>query len=405
MSQQETQQSSQQVINNSRALADSMDEVILMAQEHAKHERNEEARNLYLEVLKIDPEHAYANHELGIVEVSTLGVEAALPRFKQAIKVDPDQEQYWVTYFDALIALDDVQAATTALNYGVQYGLERATARVLASEHGLTLQDNEETLVRLPKLSKLEMDNVKTFQTNSYWGVLDRERFQTLMEEAVKLVQPGYHLSDNFLTWGRNLSCLEDEAFVSAWQNNITIDSDAGILWRRYILATAAYHAVQLEGDFVECGVFQGSGIKTVMDYLGGTDFPRNFWGYDTYDYNPVKDHGNEFQKEGFFESVIARFADYDQVKLVKGFIPDVFADATPEKIAYLHIDLNNAEAELHSLDHLFDRVVSGGVVILDDYEWSGIYRPQKQAEDPWFDTRGYRVMPLPTGQGMLIKR
>lgn len=44
-------------------------------------------------------------------------------------------------------------------------------------------------------------------------------------------------------------------------------------------------------------------------------------------------------------------------------------------------------------------------MIILDDYEWSMIYRPQKLAEDPWFEARGYRVMPLPTGQGLVIKR
>jgi predicted O-methyltransferase YrrM len=76
-----------------------------------------------------------------------------------------------------------------------------------------------------------------------------------------------------------------------------------------------------------------------------------------------------------------------------------------PEKLAYLHIDLNNAEGELAALEGLFDRVVSGGIVILDDYEWAGVYRKQKQAEDPWFEARGYRVFPLPTGQGLVLKR
>ena len=49
--------------------------------------------------------------------------------------------------------------------------------------------------------------------------------------------------------------------------------------------------------------------------------------------------------------------------------------------------------------------MVPGGVLILDDYEWAGVYRPQKLAEDAWFDARHYRVMPLPTGQGLVIKR
>ena len=51
------------------------------------------------------------------------------------------------------------------------------------------------------------------------------------------------------------------------------------------------------------------------------------------------------------------------------------------------------------------DRVVPGGMIVLDDYEWSSIYREQKRAEDRWFQQRGHRVFPLPTGQGFVIKR
>jgi hypothetical protein len=47
--------------------------------------------------------------------------------------------------------------------------------------------------------------------------------------------------------------------------------------------------------------------------------------------------------------------------------------------------------------------MVPGAVLILDDYGWLG-YRAQKLAEDPWFEKRGYRVLELPTGQGLLIK-
>ena len=85
--------------------------------------------------------------------------------------------------------------------------------------------------------------------------------------------------------------------------------------------------------------------------------------------------------------------------------LPESFNGNCPEKIAYLHIDLNSAKYEVEVLKVLFDKIVPGGILILDDYEWAGIYRTQKIAEDTWFDERQYRVMPLPTGQGLLIKR
>ncbi len=259
--------------------------------------------------------------------------------------------------------------------------------------------------VALPQPVQPSPEQMFSFSSHTYWGVSDRTRFAALMDEAKSLVAPGFFLGDNLFTWCRNNSLLEDAAFRHAWESNIQNDADQAIVWRRYILACAAYHCVHLQGDFVECGVYSGTGIKTVMDYLGGTAFPKTFWGYDTYDYHPIDGHQYSDQREGFYETVQQRFADYPQVALIKGLLPDSFADGIPEKVAYLHIDLNNAAGELASLERLFDRVVSGGIIIMDDYEWAGIYRKQKQAEDPWFAEREYRVFPLPTGQGLILKR
>ena len=63
---------------------------------------------------------------------------------------------------------------------------------------------------------------------------------------------------------------------MHAWRANIESPSDEAIVWRRYVLVCAAYHCVQLDGDFVECGAYTGVGMKTVLDYLGGSRFPRS---------------------------------------------------------------------------------------------------------------------------------
>lgn len=266
------------------------------------------------------------------------------------------------------------------------------------------MKDASEKAITLPQLDDLPMDRFINFSDDLSWGISNPARFKELMDEARRLIGPGSYLGDNLFTWGRNSSLFEDIPFRTAWNANIASGADRAIAWRRYILACSAYQCVQLEGDFVECGVYQGTGIKTIIDYLGGTDFPKTFWGYDTYDYHPVDGHQFAGQQQGFFEKIQERFTGYEQVKLIKGLLPDSFADGMPEKVAYLHLDLNNAEGEIAVLDALFDRVVSGGMIILDDYEWSA-YRAQKKSEDPWFSARNYRVMPLPTGQGLVIKR
>lgn len=265
----------------------------------------------------------------------------------------------------------------------------------------------EDAIPHLPPLTHPDKADIPTFHTPFFWSLrIPQLEFAAKVDQLKPDVEAGFHSADNFITWGRNLSALSDQVFVRAWDANCESNADRAILWRRYVLACAAYHCVQLEGDFVECGAYTGVGMKTVMDYLGGTSFPRTFWGYDRF----VHDASMANQKmqdlgAGLEERVRAKFADYPQVNLVSGSIPESFDGQMPERIAYLHIDLNHAEPEIAALDHLFDRIVPGGMLILDDYEWAGVYRDQKLAEDRWFEARRYRVMPLPTGQGLVIKR
>lgn len=260
----------------------------------------------------------------------------------------------------------------------------------------------------LPEYSPPEKGRLPNFFYPVFWGTTDPEEVTKSLETVTKKLEGGYHFSDNLLTWCRNLSMFDDAPFMTAWRQNTESAADEAIVWRRYVLACAAYHCIHLEGDFVECGAYTGVGIKTVVDYMGGTEFPKIFWGYDLFEHDPTMlNHSMPEHGKDLYRRVCEKFTGYPQVRMVKGRIPEVFREhgGGPQKIAYLHIDLNQAPAEIASLEYLFDRMVPGGILILDDYEWAGIYRGQKLAEDAWFDERKYRVMPLPTGQGLIIKR
>jgi hypothetical protein len=258
----------------------------------------------------------------------------------------------------------------------------------------------------LPKLVAPDSKQLPTFFMPAFWHTSDANAVAEGAKKLTSMMDPGYFFADNLLTWSRNLSMLDDKAFVVAWESNIESPSDQAIVWRRYVLACAGYHCVQLDGDFVECGAYTGVGVKTVMDYLGGTSFPKNFWAYDIFEHDDsMLNHSMPEHGKNLFQRVKNKFEEYPNARVIKGLIPDVFNDGCPQQISYLHIDLNQAVAEVAALEVLFDRMVPGGILILDDYEWAGMYRDQKLTEDLWFEERKYRVMPLPTGQGLVIKR
>ena len=93
-----------------------------------------------------------------------------------------------------------------------------------------------------------------------------------------------------------------------------------------------------------------------------------------------------------------------DRIHYHVGPVEETLPDRAPEQIALLRLDTDWYESTRHELEHLYVRLPPGGVLILDDYCWAPA-RAQFLAERQWFGERGLHVLPLPTGQGVFIKR
>lgn len=232
---------------------------------------------------------------------------------------------------------------------------------------------------------------------------------------------------DRMLTIDKSAGFLLDPAFRSAFEQihgahkYDQYNSSVTIAWRLHTLVWAARAALALpEGDFVECGVFQGDMAWMVGAVTNFATSGRQFHLYDSFQgFDPAQTTEEDFPglpgfldfansiygAEGLWEAVQARFRDLGHFQLHKGYLPGTLEhDECPDRIAYLHIDLNVAPVEIACLNHLFDRVVTGGIIVFDDYGWKVFHR-QKDAEDAFFAERGYHILELPTGQGLLVKR
>lgn len=245
------------------------------------------------------------------------------------------------------------------------------------------------------------------YLTNIFFGLKDAPGFIGALNKAIAslISSAGAFTGDNLFTYARNLSFLTDEEFMRAFRAHATTEIEKGIIWRIAVVAWAARNSMRLDGDLVECACYKGTTARIVTDYTGLGDQPqRKYYLYDLFEHDASMPHHSMPEHSGtLFEQVRQRFADVPNVVVTQGRVPDSFAKAAPEKIAFLHLDLNNAEAEIGVLEALFDRIVPGGALVLDDYGWLA-YRDQKLAEDPWLERRGYRVLELPTGQGLVIK-
>ncbi|HEX2234343.1 MAG TPA: TylF/MycF/NovP-related O-methyltransferase [Thermoleophilaceae bacterium] len=173
--------------------------------------------------------------------------------------------------------------------------------------------------------------------------------------------------------------------------------------------------ARELEGDFAECGVWRGGSVVAiilVLQELGVED--RDIHLFDTFegmtrptehDVSPIDPPALEtwnaaetgrawpelfdpehFNEEAVRETVLDLGYPADRIHFVRGPVEKTLPRAAPEHLALLRLDTDWYESTRHELEHLYPRLVQGGVLIVDDYgHWEGARR----AVDEYFLAQG----------------
>lgn len=206
---------------------------------------------------------------------------------------------------------------------------------------------------------------------------------------------------------------MHEPRFADAYAQGAATGSWSGDLhWRAHVYCWAAQRGMQLPGDFVECGVNRGGYALTAMHYTGFRGSGKRFYLLDTYDDLPDHQISAAERTAGIhrgayspcLEAVQRTFAPFaPQSVIVQGVVPDTLERIDSEQIAFLSLDMNLRDPEIAAAEQLWDRLVSGAAMLLDDYGWRK-HELQKRAFDEFAVRHGVPLLPLPTGQGLILK-
>jgi O-methyltransferase len=217
------------------------------------------------------------------------------------------------------------------------------------------------------------------------------------------------------LTTSNNCDFINEARFAKAYAAAAATKPWEGfsLQWRTYIVCWFADMVKKLEGDYVECGVNTGAYSRALVDYIDFNSLNKKIWLLDTYE-GLVKELVSEEEiKLGIGEYFDAYKNVYEQVKetfrnfnaeVIKGPVPDTLPLCKAEKICYLSIDMNCVEPEIAAAEYFWDKIVPGGVVILDDYGFPQ-HILQKKAFDEFARKKNISILTLPTAQGIIIKK
>jgi hypothetical protein len=179
----------------------------------------------------------------------------------------------------------------------------------------------------------------------------------------------------------------------------------------------------KLDGDLLEFGVFKGVSLikwATFRELFERSD-TRKIIGFDIFDKFPKTNFEKDKKlRKDFMEAAgetsiskeelynVLKLKKFNNIELIKGDILNTVPDYNKKnkniKISLMHIDVDIYEPSKVILQELYDKVVEGGVIVLDDY---GKFPGETKAVDDFFKFKSIKIQSFPflkNGPSFIIK-
>jgi hypothetical protein len=170
---------------------------------------------------------------------------------------------------------------------------------------------------------------------------------------------------------------------------------------------------INLSGDVVECGIFKGASFVrfAMMREILGNPSSKKLIGFDSFgkfpktnfkhDKKVLKDWtavaGEHSISRKDLVDVLEHKNCNDNFDLVEGDIIETvpaYVNNHPElKISLLNLDTDVYEPAVTILNYLWPKIISGGVLILDDY---GVFPGETKAVDEYFAGSDIKIQKFP---------
>lgn len=168
-----------------------------------------------------------------------------------------------------------------------------------------------------------------------------------------------------------------------------------------------------LPGHVFEFGVFKGASLIRLASFrqLFEAEQSRRIVGFDAFGRFPTEGLSLEADRafitrfeqaggDGLAQETLLALLQrkgFSNIDLVAGNVmqtlPQYLAEHPETRIAYLHLDMDVKEPTELALELLYERVVPGGLIVLDDY---GTVAGETDAVDAFVKARGLRLEKLP---------
>jgi len=227
---------------------------------------------------------------------------------------------------------------------------------------------------------------------------LSSEKKFQLAEQLSTSVYPEYKFSEYGRIW------LQDSEFMNVYMKYMDTDN-----WhsydRKYFLNQMLVLVTELHGSLAECGCYKGASAYILCNFA--TNHCKKVYLFDSFEglSNPNIDDGNYWNKGDMSsgeETLHKNLREFNCFSIKRGWIPDCFSKISNNMFCFVHIDVDLYQPTLDSITYFYQRMVTSGILLFDDYGFEtcpGV----KKAVDLFFADKPNRIVMVPTGQAFVI--
>lgn len=224
--------------------------------------------------------------------------------------------------------------------------------------------------------------------------------------------------SQNFLRCDENIAILvgQNKLNLTQFDRDAVLHELERLRWRHYLVYSSTVLAIKgsKSQNFtaIELGVCDGLTAAYVSfainEHVGnnGRIFLVDAW-------QAMRESGlvgAELASVGAYgylslQNTILNLENFSTDKVyIQGYVPEILTHPEiPQNIDWLHIDLNASQPTIAALNFFWERLSSGGLILLDDYGFVG-YEDTKIAVDSWVNENNLTLFATPTGQAIIFK-
>ncbi|MBJ7328690.1 MAG: class I SAM-dependent methyltransferase [Solirubrobacteraceae bacterium] len=199
---------------------------------------------------------------------------------------------------------------------------------------------------------------------------------------------------------------------LEGWWTHKNARRNAGDVGRLFFLALNAQRVIdeKVPGDFAEVGVYKGNSARVLAEVVRTAEGNRHLQLFDTFggfDDREIDDKPEEFSqlfKDTSLDAV-RDFVGEEACEYHSGWFPETTRELSPDRrFALVHLDADLYEPIRAGLEYFYDRMSSGGLVLVHDYS-SGQWPGATQALDEFLEDKPERLVLMPDKAGTAIFR